>query len=284
MPEAIKDVAVSVQSMSYQWPDGSPALSGISLELPKGCRSVVVGANGAGKSCLLRTIGGMYPYEGMIKVLGMDAHVPTRIGTGGSTEIMAGVRVWRFGDCTIVGERWNPQGDMKVSSLLPYVEGLVPERCDMMVDRFGIDLDWKVNQLSDGRKRRVQLLIALAKPSKVLLLDEVTTDLDVLARQTLLELLREESEERGVTVLFSTHIFDGLEDWGTHLTHIRHGSLHFNGPLSSILGLEELKETGENTPLYAYVGATVRQDAEEAKKAGWKSTRCAGSIPMLVSN
>eukprot|EP00961_Rhodomonas_salina_P209160 2823037-Rhodomonas_salina.2 len=145
-------------------------------------------------------------------------------------------------------------------------------------------MDWKVNQLSDGRKRRVQLLIALAKPSEVLLLDEVTTDLDVLARQTLLDILKEESEQRGVTVVFSTHIFDGLEDWGTHLTHIRHGQLHFNGPLKSILELDELKQTGETTPLYAYVSKTVREDAVQAKAAGWKSTRCAAAIPMVMSN
>lgn len=63
------------------------------------------------------------------------------------------------------------------------------------MERFGIDLDWKVNQLSDGKKRKVQLLLAFLVPSKVLLLDEVTTDLDVLARQTLLQWLIEESDK-----------------------------------------------------------------------------------------
>ncbi len=75
--------------------------------------------------------------------------------------------------------------------MLDFVDGWVPERRDMLIDRFGVDMDWRVNQLSDGRKRRVQLLLAFARPATVLLLDEVTTDLDVLARQTLLDFLRE---------------------------------------------------------------------------------------------
>jgi ABC-type uncharacterized transport system ATPase subunit len=75
--------------------------------------------------------------------------------------------------------------------MLDFVDGWVPERRDMLIDRFGVDMDWRVNQLSDGRKRRVQLLLAFVRPATVLLLDEVTTDLDVLARQTLLDFLRE---------------------------------------------------------------------------------------------
>jgi len=63
---------------------------------------------------------------------------------------------------------------------------------------------------------------------------QVTTDLDVLARQTLLDLLKEESEEQGVTVLFSTHIFDGLNQWGTHLTHVSNGQVLMNQKLADI--------------------------------------------------
>jgi ABC-type uncharacterized transport system ATPase subunit len=63
---------------------------------------------------------------------------------------------------------------------------------------------------------------------------QVTTDLDVLARQTLLDFLKEESEEQDVTVLFSTHIFDGLNQWGTHVTHVSDGRVLLNSRLSDI--------------------------------------------------
>jgi len=51
----------------------------------------------------------------------------------------------------------------------------------------------------------------------VLLLDEITVDLDVLARADLLKFLRKECEQRGSTIIYATHIFDGLDDWPTHI-------------------------------------------------------------------
>ncbi|KAK6233640.1 hypothetical protein QUC31_006046 [Theobroma cacao] len=59
----------------------------------------------------------------------------------------------------------------------------------------------------------------------VLLLDEVTVDLDVVARMDLLDFFKEECEQRGATIVYATHIFDGLETWATHLAYIQDGEL-----------------------------------------------------------
>lgn len=193
------------------------------------------------------------------------------------------IHSWRHGNCTIVGERWQPRGDSKVSTMLEFVDGWVPERRDILVERFGIDLDWTVNALSDGRKRRVQLLLAFARPSEVLLLDEVTTDLDVLARETLLQWLREESEQRGVTVLFSTHIFDGLEEWGTHMTYVQDGKIGCNAELGAVSEVKELRAKGCLTPLYTFVEAMVTRDSQMQRAAGRKSTRCSMPVGMVVN-
>ncbi|CAN0489728.1 unnamed protein product, partial [Laminaria digitata] len=75
-------------------------------------------------------------------------------------------------------------------------------------------------QVSDGQRRRVQLLLGLVKPFKILLIDEITTSLDVVVRQDLLMWLHKESVERGATIIYATHIFDGLDDWPTHLTYL----------------------------------------------------------------
>lgn len=56
----------------------------------------------------------------------------------------------------------------------------------------------------------------------MLLLDEITVDLDVLARADLMAFLKSECDERGATIIYATHIFDGLESWPTHMV-----SLHF---------------------------------------------------------
>lgn len=276
--------AIEVRGMSYSWKDGTPALRDVNLALPAGCRSIVVGANGAGKTCMLRCIGGMYKYEGSVKVHDQEAYVVNRLGNSGSVEVICGTNIWRKGNCTIVGERWQPNGNSSVATMLSLLEGWQEERRDMIVDKFGIDLDWKVNQLSDGKKRRVQLLLAFIKPSEMLLLDEVTTDLDVLARQSLLEFLKEENELRGVTVLFSTHIFDGLEEWGTHVTYVRQGTVVLNKELADMPELAPFKAQGSLTPLFHYVETTVRKDAQEARAAGLKSTRGTRRPAMVPVN
>lgn len=60
---------------------------------------------------------------------------------------------------------------------------------------------------------------------KVLLLDEITVDMDVVGRLDLLDFFRQECEERGATILYATHIFDGLEAWLTHIAYIADGGL-----------------------------------------------------------
>lgn len=60
-----------------------------------------------------------------------------------------------------------------------------------------------------GQRRRVQLVMGLLQPWELLLLDEVTVDLDVLVRADFLAYLKEETETRGATIVYATHIFDG---------------------------------------------------------------------------
>ena len=59
----------------------------------------------------------------------------------------------------------------------------------------------------------------------MLLLDEITVDMDVLGRLDLLDFFRQECEERGATIIYATHIFDGLEPWITHVSYVAQGKL-----------------------------------------------------------
>lgn len=59
----------------------------------------------------------------------------------------------------------------------------------------------------------------------MLLLDEVTVDMDIVGRLDLLEFFKEECSERGATIVYATHIFDGLESWATHLAYVSDGKL-----------------------------------------------------------
>ena len=88
-----------------------------------------------------------------------------------------------------------------------------------------------MHEVSDGERRRVQIVSGLMAPWDVLLLDEVTVDLDVLVRSRLLAFLVEECETRHASILYATHIFDGLDAFPTHLCHLQLGSTIAPSPL-----------------------------------------------------
>ena len=93
-------------------------------------------------------------------------------------------------------------------------------------------------RVSDGERRRVQICMGLLKPYVVLLLDEITVDLDIVGRLDLLNFFKQECEERGATVVYATHIFDGMEQWMTHIAFASNGELKYGGAKESIAGLK----------------------------------------------
>lgn len=107
---------------------------------------------------------------------------------------------------TFLGTEWamNPvvRGDIKVSAFLDSVGGYRHKaRRDQLLSILDVDLDWRMHQISDGERRRVQLVMGLMHPWDVLLLDEVTVDLDVLVRHDLLLFLKQETASRNATIL-----------------------------------------------------------------------------------
>merc|ERR1719436_1086679 len=83
-------------------------------------------------------------------------------------------------------------------------------RCQHLLEILQVSIDWKINDLSDGQRRRVQLLECLRTPRPLYLMDEITSDLDIYAREGVLQFLLAESQIRGATIVYCTHIFDHL--------------------------------------------------------------------------
>lgn len=146
---------------------------------------------------------------------------------------------------TFLGSEWatNPvtRRDIVVSELIASVGGnKYPERTEELIDVLGVDTTWRMHRVSEGQRRRVQLLLGLCKPFQLLLLDEVTIDLDVLVRHDLMQWLKNETETKGATILYATHIFDGLGDWATHCMHLSNGRVRRWVPLETCTELAEL--------------------------------------------
>lgn len=204
---------IEVKNLTYIFPDQTVGIHPTTFTLPSGSRTLLVGANGAGKSTILKVLAGKtLAKAGSVFINGND---PFRDGNG---------------DITYLGTEWagNPivRHDIPVVLLLSSIGGdTFPERRDLLVDILDIDLRWHMHAVSDGERRRVQLAMGLMRPWTTLLLDEVTVDLDVLVRARLLEFLKNETETRACTIVYATHIFDGLSDWPTHLAHMHMGKV-----------------------------------------------------------
>lgn len=110
------------------------------------------------------------------------------------------------------------------------------------------------------------------RPKDLYVLDEVTTDLDVIARDRLLELMHRESQ-RGATVLYATHIFDNLDGWATHILRLHQGMVTWCSSLEECTPyVNYRKQCLENhtfNPLYKTVRDWVLEDwyAREQEQA-----------------
>nr|CAG8495581.1 9967_t:CDS:2 [Entrophospora candida] len=244
-------LAVDVSGLNFNY-GGPSILNNLNLQLKLGSRCLLVGANGAGKSTLLMILAGKRMVRSKVLVLGRDSF----------NDPVPGIRY--------LGTEWanNPtvKGDVMVSTLLSNMNGdKYPERRDELVGIMDINPKWRMHQLSDGQRRRVQLVLGLIEPWNILLMDEVTVDLDVLVRSDLLRFLRKESETRKATIIYATHIFDGLGDWPSHIAHMKDGAIiTFHKKLSP--GIISLLRRNMVSPLLKVVEQWLREDFLELKK------------------
>jgi CCR4-NOT complex subunit CAF16 len=155
-----------------------------------------------------------------------------------------------------LGGRFPFDVDLRVDEILARQIDVDAARRDRLIDVLGVDVTWHMHAVSDGQRRRVQLLLGLMRPREVLLLDEITTDLDLIARSDLLAFLREESLVRGTTILYATHIFDTLDRWATDILYLAAGKVIVDAPIAS---LPELADQ----PLVSIVERWLRRDTRK---------------------
>lgn len=217
-------------------------------------------ANGAGKTTLLRLLSGK------------------RLAPTGTISI-AGVDPFKHGleETTYLGPEWvlNPttRTDMDVPTLLQSVGGdHFRERRDELVEILDVDLNWRLHAISDGERRRVQLVMGLLRPWRVLLLDEITVDLDLLSRANFLNFLQRETQERACTIVYATHILDNLAAWPTHLVHMHLGQVKEFGEVTSFQVQNVATKSG-NSQLGELVLKWLKEDlAQRGPRKGLQAT------------
>jgi len=227
--------AIGVRRLNFSYvQDPEVVLRDVQLQFQPGTRTLLLGRNGAGKSTLLRIMGGKHMVaQEAVHVLGRPAFHDTSLAS----------------EVAFLGGPFPFTADIRVREILDRSLDVNPQRESLLLDVLGVDPQWRMYRLSDGQRRRVQLLLGLLHPTRVILLDEVTTDLDIVARADLLAFLRQESEQHGVTVVYATHILDGLYEWATHLVWLDQGRVKLHARMGEVEDIEQLRREGSPSPL-----------------------------------
>ncbi len=205
------------------------AVDDVSFHVDAGEVFGFMGHNGAGKTTTLRMLLGLtLPTSGSARVLGHDvaAHaIEVRRLTG------------------YLPATYALPPDMTARQFLRYVAAMfslsrdvADTRTEALIERFqlGRDADRPLRGFSTGMTQKVGLAQALINEPRVLLLDEPTSGLDPLGRHDLLELLRQLATERGVTILFSSHILSDVEALCRRVAVLHQGRLIACGEVADL--------------------------------------------------
>src|SRR5829696_2737918 len=238
-------MAIKVENVSKRFGD-FVALDGVSLDVPEGCLTALLGPSGSGKSTLLRVIAGLeQPDDGHVEILGEDATrlPPQRRGVGFVFQHYAAFKHMTVEKNVAFGlsirKRSKQEIKRRVAELLELVH------LEGFAHRYP-------GQLSGGQRQRMALARALAVEPKVLLLDEPFGALDARVRKDLRQWLRRLHDEVHVTTIFVTHDQEEAMEVAQQIVVMNVGQVEQAGPP------RELYEHPKSEFVIGFVGAVNR--------------------------
>jgi ABC-2 type transport system ATP-binding protein len=221
-------------------------LNGLTGEL-RGQAIGLLGPNGAGKSTLINTLLGFHrPSRGSAKVFGLDVHrdraqIRQRIGYMPENDSfignMSGVRFVRY-----------------MAELAGLPSGVALERAHEALFYVGLgEVRYrKVNTYSLGMKQLVKLAQALAHGPRLLILDEPTNGLDPMARQRMIQVVKEIRKEGDIRLLISSHLLRDIDETCDEVLILK------GGCIAALCNIEEERRSNRNFMELETVGATER--------------------------
>ena len=194
------------------------ALNNFTLSIEAGGIHAIIGSNGAGKSTLFRLLLGVTsPSSGSASLLGIDSGVlsPEVRGRTGYVNEEHTLPQWmKASEVTNLQQSFYPQWNQRVY--------------DSVIGYFDLDPAQRISGLSRGERAGLNLSMALAQSPDVLILDEPTLGLDVVAKQSFLEALMFAEIEGNATIIYCSHQMEEIERVADKLIVMEKGALRNN--------------------------------------------------------
>jgi len=225
--------AIAIQDLCKTYQGGKRALDGVTFDVPRGQIFGLLGPNGAGKSTLINILAGLVNKTGgSVSIWGFDIDAHPR-----NAKASIGI----VNQEIIFDPFFTPKETLQIQAGL---YGVPKDRFDAMTLLRAVHLEDKADAysrtLSGGMKRRLMVAKAMVHSPPVLVLDEPTAGVDVELRQQLWAYVRE-LNQRGVTVVLTTHYLEEAEQLCDRIAIINHGKLIANKPTRELVGMAQEK-------------------------------------------
>jgi len=213
--------AIEIKNLCKTYPGF--ALKNVSFNVPSGICCGFVGPNGAGKTTTLKAMLGMvHKNSGEIRLLGKpDGDVSAKEDIG----VMF--------DQPYFQDDWTPLDIEK--GIGPFYRGWDSDQYRKYLTQFELDPKKEFSAFSRGMKMKLSFAVHLSHGAKLLMLDEPTSGLDPVARDEVLDIMREHLIKDDRTILFSTHITSDLERIADMIVYISKGAVSFSGDKDALL-------------------------------------------------
>jgi energy-coupling factor transporter ATP-binding protein EcfA2 len=251
---------LSFERVSYRYPgEDDAALDDVGIDIQPGEFCLLAGLSGHGKSTLLRAACGLVPhfhgghFEGRVTLAGLDTreHGPARLGA------IAGV-LFQDPETQLVMSGVRAELALALESR-GHGAAAVARGVEEVALALGIDalLDRSTHDLSGGEKQRVALGAALAGRPRIVLLDEPTSQLDPVAGDELIGLLRRLNQEWETTIVLAEHRLERCLSSVDRVIALEHGRLACDGDPQAFLAWAAQRSPALQTPaakLFALAG------------------------------
>jgi ABC-2 type transport system ATP-binding protein len=199
------------------------ALDHVNFAVETGRIVGLIGPNGAGKTTALRAILGLTPYEGRLRVLDREPFSD---------------RAALMRDATFIADVAVLPAWLRVDQAVDFVAGIHPrfrrDRANALLSKTQITGKRRMRELSKGMKTQVHLALTMAIDAKLLVLDEPTLGLDILARRSFFDALVDDYMDEARTILITTHQVEEVENLLTDVLFIDRGRIVLESSLEDI--------------------------------------------------
>ena len=254
---------------------GVVALNGVSFDLREGEIHALCGENGAGKSTLIKLLSGIHPYgsyEGRFEVLGQKARFSSIADAGKAGLAVIYQELALVEDMTVAENIFLGREPRRWGGFIDWPRMFRDAKA--LLDRFKVTLDpaAEVRSLGVGQKQLVEIVKALAKDSRLLILDEPTAALAEHEVLILLDILRD-LRQRGIGCIYISHKLDEVFAISDRVTVLRDGASVFTSDAAKTSKAEVIKhmvgrEIGDLFPRRAGTPGTLMLEVDHLSVEG----------------